>query len=132
MVLARLEQQIQTSTPAPVTIPSPSTPRLAPTTVGGGAAAPLLQKVSITPTSIPAPVTTPSPSTPMPAATAAGGGGTVVAMLIPSASTTTPPSTQAQGTTPSTFIPSLLAPTPTLGPFAIAPLIWAQAMTTSA
>ena len=131
--LKPLQLKTPISIPVPATIPSLLTPTRAPmAAVGGGVVVPLTPKGSITPTSIPVPVTTPSTSTPMPTAMAAGGGGTAVAMPIPLASTTTPPSTLALATTPLSSTPSHQGPTPMPGLFAIAPLMSALAMTSSA
>ena len=74
----------------------------------------------------------PFPLTPMPAAMAAGGGGVEVAMLIPLASTTTPPTALAPAMTPLSLTLLLQVPTQMPGLFAIAPLMSALAMTTSA
>ena len=71
-------------------------------------------------------------STPMPPAMAVGGGGTVVAMPMPLASTTIPPSTLGLATTllSSTPLPQVL--TPTLGLFVTAPLMLVRGTTSSA
>ena len=121
---------------APETMSSTSMPTLVPmAAAGGGGTAEeiqLLQKVSITQTSIQALETIPSPLTPMLPAMVVGGGGVVVEMPIPLVLTTTPPSTLG-------LVMTLLLSTPLLlelplmpGLFAIAPLMWALAMTTSA
>ena len=60
------------------------------------------------------------------------GGGAEAAMPIPLALTTTPPSTLVLATTPFSSIPLLQVLQPMLGPFAIAPLMLALAMTSSA
>ena len=99
---------------------------------GGGTEAGATQPGLATPASKQDLGTTSSTSMPMPQVTVAVGGGAVAAMPIQLASTTIPPSAQELATTLLSSIPLLQVLPPMPGAYAIAPLMWGLATTTSA